>query len=67
MTVPENEITKADLIAQSIDFTERFNESVATLLKIMGVSRMTPMTAGSQIKIYKSEVTKAATAPLKAM
>lgn len=59
MTVPENEITKADLIAQSIDFTEQFNESVATLLKIMGVSRMTPMTAGSQIKIYKSEVTKA--------
>lgn len=60
MVAPENEITKTDLIAQSIDFTEQFNGSVTTLLKILGVSRLTPMSAGSQIKIYKSEVTKAA-------
>lgn len=60
MAAPLNETTKADLIAQSIDFTEQFNGSVTTLLKILGVSRLTPMSAGSQIKIYKSEVTKPA-------
>lgn len=55
----ENITTASDLIAQSIDFTEQFNGSISTLLQVMGVTRMQPMAVGSQIKIYKSEVTKA--------
>lgn len=59
MAVDANTITKNDLVAQSIDFTEQFNDGLQTLLRVLGVTRMTPMTQGSQIKIYKSEVTKA--------
>jgi hypothetical protein len=59
MAVDANTITKDDLIAQSIDFTEHFNDGLQTLLQVLGVTRMTPMAQGSQIKVYKSEVTKA--------
>lgn len=55
----ENITTSKDLIAQSIDFTEQFTGSISTLLKVLNVTRMQPMAVGSQIKIYKSEVTKA--------
>lgn len=55
----ENITTSKDLIAQSIDFTERFTGSISTLLQAMNVTRMQPMAVGSQIKIYKSEVSKA--------
>ena len=55
----ENITVAKDLVAQSIDFTEQFTGSIATLLRVMGVTRMQPMAVGSQIKIYKSEVTKA--------
>lgn len=53
-----NLTTQADLVAQSIDFTEQFTQGIQTLLNALGVVRMQPMTSGSQIKIYKSEVTK---------
>ncbi len=59
MTVDTNTTLTTDLVAQSIDFTEQFTGSVATLLQVMGVTRMQPMPVGSQIKVYKSEVTKA--------
>lgn len=59
MPADANLITQQDLIAQSIDFNEQFKDGLGTLLKILGVTRMTPMAQGSQIKIYKSEVTKA--------
>lgn len=55
----ENITTSTDLIAQSIDFTEQFTGSISTLLQALNVTRMQPMAVGSQIKIYKSEVTKA--------
>lgn len=55
----ENITTSKDLIAQSINFTERFTGSISTLLQALNVTRMQPMAIGSQIKIYKSEVTKA--------
>lgn len=55
----ENITTSPDLIAQSIDFTEQFTGSISTLLQALNVTRMQPMAVGSQIKIYKSEVTKA--------
>lgn len=55
----ENITTSKDLIAQSIDFTEQFTGSISTLLQALNVTRMQPMAVGSQIKIYKSEVTKA--------
>lgn len=60
MTVDANTTLTTDLVAQSIDFTEQFTGSVATLLQVMGVTRMQPMAVGSQIKVYKSTVTKAA-------
>lgn len=56
--VETNLTTQADLVAQSIDFTEQFTQGIQTLLNVLGVVRMHPMTSGSQIKIYKSEVTK---------
>lgn len=59
MAVDANTITQNDLIAQSIDFTEQFQDGLQTLLQVLGVTRLTPMAQGSQIKIYKSEVTKA--------
>lgn len=59
MAAPENTTVQADLVAQSIDFTEQFNKSIKTLQSVLGVSRLTAMPAGNQIKIYKSEVTKA--------
>lgn len=54
----ENLTVSADLVAQSIDFTEQFSSNISTLLQVMGVTRMQPMASGSQIKVYKSEVTK---------
>lgn len=54
-----NLTTSADLVAQSVDFVEQFTEGIQTLLDALGVVRMQPLTAGSQVKIYKSEVTKA--------
>lgn len=59
MAADANLITKDDLIAQSIDFNEQFTDGLGTLLRILGVTRMTPMAQGSTIKVYKSEVTKA--------
>lgn len=59
MAADANLITKDDLIAQSIDFNEQFTDGLSTLLRILGVTRMTPMAQGSTIKVYKSEVTKA--------
>lgn len=53
-----NLTTTADLVAQSVDFVDQFSEGIQTLLSALGVVRLQPMTTGSQIKIYKSEVTK---------
>lgn len=53
-----NLTTTADLVAQSVDFVDQFSEGIQTLLSALGVVRLHPMTTGSQIKIYKSEVTK---------
>lgn len=59
MVADANLITKSDLIAQSVDFNEQFTDGLGTLLRVLGVTRMTPMAQGSAIKVYKSEVTKA--------
>ncbi|MDC2829913.1 hypothetical protein PO148_06310 [Limosilactobacillus mucosae] len=53
-----NLTTTADLVAQSVDFVDQFSEGIQALLSALGVVRLQPMTTGSQIKIYKSEVTK---------
>lgn len=53
-----NLTTTADLVAQSVDFVDQFSNGIQTLLSALGVVRLQPMTTGSQIKIYKSEVTK---------
>ncbi len=53
-----NLTTSADLVAQSVDFVNQFTQNLSTLLSALGVLRKQPLTAGSQVKIYKSEVTK---------
>jgi hypothetical protein len=54
----QNLTVTTDLVAQSVDFTEQFTQGIQTLLNALGVVRMQPLANGSQIKIYKSEVTK---------
>lgn len=54
-----NEIKSTDLVAQSIDFTERFSQSLDSFLQILGVTRKQPMSVGNQIKTYKSTLTLA--------
>ena len=55
-----NETTTADLApAISIDFTSRISENINTLQEILGVTNMTPMAAGTLIKIYKETTTLA--------
>lgn len=50
-------ITEKLVKAQSIDFVERFGNSITSLLAMLGVQRKFPMTAGSIIKTYTSKVT----------
>lgn len=58
--VPENETTTTDLApAISIDFTSRISENINTLMEILGVTEMTPMAAGTLIKLYTETVTVA--------
>lgn len=59
MAAEANTTMQNDLIAASIDFTEQFAGSIKKLQEILGVTRLTPMPVGNQIKIYKSKVTKA--------
>jgi len=59
MAAEENTTLSTDLIAQSVDYTNQFSEGIGTLLKVLGVSRLTKLSVGSTIKIYKSVVTKA--------
>lgn len=56
-----NETTTSDLApAISIDFTSRISENINTLQEILGVTNMTPMAAGTLIKLYKETTTLAA-------
>lgn len=59
MAVDPNTNMAADLVNISIDFKERFTENIKKLQEVLGIMNLTPMSAGNQIKIYKSEVTKA--------
>lgn len=59
MTVDNNTVTSADLVAQSIDFVEQFSDNVSTLLKAMGNVRMHPMANGTLIQTYKTDTSKA--------
>ena len=55
-----NETTTSDLApAISVDFTSRISENINTLQEILGVTNMTPMAAGTLIKIYKETTTLA--------
>ena len=51
--VPDN-INKTGDIAPviSVDFANRIGENIATLQRILGIVNMTPMSAGTLIKIY---------------
>lgn len=59
MAVDQNTNMAADLINISIDFKERFTENIKKLQEVLGIMNLTSMSVGNQIKIYKSEVTKA--------
>ena len=55
-----NETTTSDLApAISVDFTTRISENINTLQEILGVTNMTPMAAGTLIKLYKETTTLA--------
>lgn len=55
--VPDNETTTSDLApAISIDFTSRIADNIATLQRILGIVDMTPMAAGTLIKLYTETV-----------
>ena len=43
MAVDKNATVKADLVAQSVDFTEQFTANVQTLLQILGKTRVTTL------------------------
>lgn len=58
MAAEANAMVQGDLIPQTVDFTTRFNSSIKTLLKMLGKTAITNLPVGSEIKIYKSEVTK---------
>lgn len=42
--------------AISIDFVSRIQSNISALQEILGITEMTPMAAGTQIKMYKTEV-----------
>ena len=51
---PENENVAADYApAISVDFTSRIRNNIETLQRILGVTAMQPMGAGSIIKVYR--------------
>lgn len=54
---PTNTTTSADIApALSVDFTSRISENITELQNLLGVTEMTSMPAGTDIKIYKWEV-----------
>lgn len=56
-----NTTTSTDLApAISVDMVEQIKENIQTLQEALGISTLEPMAAGSQIKRYKTTVTKAA-------
>ena len=51
---PENTITSTDLEpAISIDHNQRLVEGIQSLQTVLGITEMTPMAAGTQVKQYK--------------
>lgn len=60
----ENTVASTDLEpAVSIDHVERITDNIATLSRALGITAMTPMAAGTQIKRYKTTVTKGGKQP----
>lgn len=56
-----NTTTSTDIEpAVSIDHVNRLVNNISTLQRALGITRMTPMAAGTQIKRYKTTVTKGA-------
>ena len=54
----ENTINAADLAkVRDVDFTERFSAGIATLLKMLGVTRKIEKKAGEVLKVYKVDGT----------
>ena len=53
-SAPTNTTVAADLEpAISVDFTSRISSNIAELQRVLGVSELMPMAAGTDIKIYK--------------
>lgn len=57
MFAEENMNVAADLVPGiSIDFVSKITKNITELQKVLGITEMEPMAAGSAIKIYKMEV-----------
>lgn len=57
MAVQDNQIAQVDFAKViSIDFVERFTESIQSLMNLLGIMRKTPMSNGSLIKVYSNAV-----------
>ena len=51
---PTNTTVAADLEpAISVDFTSRISQNIDELRRVLGISELVPMSAGTDIKIYK--------------
>jgi hypothetical protein len=56
--VDANTITTTDLEpAISVDFTSRISKNIIELQTLLGITDMTPLAAGNQIKVYATTVT----------
>lgn len=54
MFAAENTVTAADLArVRDVDFTERFNAGIQTLMKMLGITRKQEKKAGEILKVYK--------------
>lgn len=55
--VDENATVSADLEPViSVDFTSRIVQNITELQNLLGITDMTPMAAGTQVKVYKTTV-----------
>ena len=55
--VDENATVSADLEPViSVDFTSRIAQNITELQNLLGITDMTPMAAGTQVKVYKTTV-----------
>lgn len=54
MAAEDNLITKTQIAkVRELDYAQRFGESIASLINMLGISRKIPVTAGTALKVLK--------------